>query len=317
MKKMKGYIKNYLKEVNENGFSLLELVVAVGILLVLTVGGLLAYNGITKNARVAAVQSAADEVYTGAVAYDSNGDDYKQAETEWNGSSKKGKDGEASITVSTVKNSIGAICASAEMTAHGITVNRGAGCEVEGEVDSGDGGATETPATPEPTVPPVPVENHFINTSTIWGSGRLNSNVEFDSFGRPIGSTGRTTVPSGDVEYSFDGTVYLNRSQFQQSVDFKQDSYTITVQSTNGRPMVLDVANSNLGNYKYQGTVGVAAVKHTFVVNNPSEVERYKLIFKFPNVKVGSTVARTIKPTLTYNIEGNTCFKSGCSLTFG
>jgi len=52
------------KSFHEDGFSLLELVVAVGILLVLTVGGLLAYNGITNNARQASVNNIADEIYT-------------------------------------------------------------------------------------------------------------------------------------------------------------------------------------------------------------------------------------------------------------
>ena len=67
-------VKNFRKAIAENadGFSLLELVVAVGILLVLTVGGLLAYSGITDNARNAAVQSAASEVYTSASAYEAD-----------------------------------------------------------------------------------------------------------------------------------------------------------------------------------------------------------------------------------------------------
>jgi len=72
-------IKQFLKKVeqrrttlNDDGFSLLELVVAVGILLVLTVGGLLAYSGITDNARNAAVSSAASEVYTAAASYEAD-----------------------------------------------------------------------------------------------------------------------------------------------------------------------------------------------------------------------------------------------------
>lgn len=67
-------VKDYRKAVAENsdGFSLLELVVAVGILLVLTVGGLLAYNGITDNARQAAVDSAASEIYVSASAYEAD-----------------------------------------------------------------------------------------------------------------------------------------------------------------------------------------------------------------------------------------------------
>lgn len=51
-------------EKNENGFSLLELVVAIGILLVLTVGGLIGYAQITDNARGAAQESAASEIAT-------------------------------------------------------------------------------------------------------------------------------------------------------------------------------------------------------------------------------------------------------------
>ena len=86
-------IENLLKKVAERreaakdaGFSLLELVVAVGILLVLTVGGLLAYNGITDNARTAAVQSAASEVFTSAAAYEADNrtdTNAVDAGTEW------------------------------------------------------------------------------------------------------------------------------------------------------------------------------------------------------------------------------------------
>lgn len=49
---------------DENGFSLLELVVAIGILLVLTVGGLIGYSAITDNARTAAATSAVSEAAT-------------------------------------------------------------------------------------------------------------------------------------------------------------------------------------------------------------------------------------------------------------
>jgi len=83
----------FLKERHErlkqdNGFSLLELVVAVGILLILTLGGLLAYNGITDNARNAAVQKAANEVYDTAMARHSGGDTGSptSADDDWNGS---------------------------------------------------------------------------------------------------------------------------------------------------------------------------------------------------------------------------------------
>lgn len=61
-------MKDFKKELDK-GFSLLELVVAVGILLVLTVGGLLAYNGIIGSARQAAVNNAAETVYNQAMIY--------------------------------------------------------------------------------------------------------------------------------------------------------------------------------------------------------------------------------------------------------
>lgn len=71
----------------DGGFSLLELVVAVGIILVLTVGGLVAYAGITKNSKQAAVNSAVDSVYTATIAYLNDGDDKTTVQTaaeEWN-----------------------------------------------------------------------------------------------------------------------------------------------------------------------------------------------------------------------------------------
>lgn len=52
---------------NEKGFSLLELVVAIGILLILTVGGLVGYSSITDNARTAAAESAASEISTSVI----------------------------------------------------------------------------------------------------------------------------------------------------------------------------------------------------------------------------------------------------------
>lgn len=51
-----------LNKKNDNGFSLLELVVSIGILLVLTVGGLIGYSAISDNAKQAAVERAASDV---------------------------------------------------------------------------------------------------------------------------------------------------------------------------------------------------------------------------------------------------------------
>lgn len=152
MRKKRGCVKSYLKEVNDDGFSLIELVVAVGILAILSVVGVVAYSKITENARVAAVNAAAAEVYKGAVAYDSNGDANaaEMVEQEWMDSSKKDKDGKASITVSVSEPSPGAFCVVAEMTERpDITASKGSGCDNTGN-GSENGNETEennSPAT--------------------------------------------------------------------------------------------------------------------------------------------------------------------------
>lgn len=75
---MKALFNNYFKDfdkANEGGFSLIELVVAVGVLLVLTVGGLIGYGAVVHNAKVAAVENAADEVLTAVMVHEANGAD--------------------------------------------------------------------------------------------------------------------------------------------------------------------------------------------------------------------------------------------------
>jgi type II secretory pathway pseudopilin PulG len=67
-------IRKYGVRVKENGFSMLEAVVVVGVLLALAVGGFLAYGQITENAKKASVETAASSVYTAALAAESDGD---------------------------------------------------------------------------------------------------------------------------------------------------------------------------------------------------------------------------------------------------
>lgn len=112
------------------------MVVAVGILAILSVVGIIAYSKITENAHVAAVEAAAADVYTGAVAYDNNGDDYTQAATDWMESS------DGSIAVGFDEDSSdGKICVVAEMPEYGIIAKKGAGCDEEGVVNPGNGGS--------------------------------------------------------------------------------------------------------------------------------------------------------------------------------
>lgn len=88
MKKIFAVLNTERLKNNDIGFSLLELVIAVGVLLILTLGGLLSYNGIINNARDAAVQKAANEVYETAMARYSAGDNGipADADDDWNNS---------------------------------------------------------------------------------------------------------------------------------------------------------------------------------------------------------------------------------------
>lgn len=68
----------------DKGFSLLELVIAVGVLMILTVIGLLTYRGITDSARQAAVNNAAETIYNRAMTYKTEGTTIQKAVEEWN-----------------------------------------------------------------------------------------------------------------------------------------------------------------------------------------------------------------------------------------
>lgn len=74
----------------ETGFSMLEAVVVVGVLLALAIGGFLSYGPIIKNAKLAKAKSAASEVYTAATVYQIDGDPQtkpQDALDNWNASS--------------------------------------------------------------------------------------------------------------------------------------------------------------------------------------------------------------------------------------
>lgn len=78
-------VKQRWTEDRENGFSLLELVIAIGIILVLTVGGLIGYGAVQENAKKAATQAAASEVATAALAFDTDGTNpAEDASAQWN-----------------------------------------------------------------------------------------------------------------------------------------------------------------------------------------------------------------------------------------
>lgn len=79
---------------NDDGFSLLELVTAVGILLILSVVGVSSYKAIQNNSRQSAINKAADEVYDKAFSTLVDGDastNPSQVQDEYNNSSQNVK----------------------------------------------------------------------------------------------------------------------------------------------------------------------------------------------------------------------------------
>jgi type II secretory pathway pseudopilin PulG len=64
---------------NKSGFSMLEAVVVVGVLLALAIGGFLSYGNIAENAKYAKVNSAASEVYTAVMVSKIDGDSTTKA----------------------------------------------------------------------------------------------------------------------------------------------------------------------------------------------------------------------------------------------
>ena len=80
---------------NEGGFSLIDVVITVAIIVALSVGGFVTYNGIVDNAKNAAVGAAADQVYTAAVVAQNDGvlegetqaEEFTKLQAEYNASS--------------------------------------------------------------------------------------------------------------------------------------------------------------------------------------------------------------------------------------
>lgn len=66
--------KTSFKSIKEDGFSLIDVVVTVAIIVALSVGGFIAYTGIVDNAKNAALSAAADQGYTAALVAINNGD---------------------------------------------------------------------------------------------------------------------------------------------------------------------------------------------------------------------------------------------------
>lgn len=128
----------------ETGFSMLEAVVVVGVLLALAVGGFLSYGPITDNAKMAKAKSAASEVYTGVLVAAVDG----EAETtpqkvidNWNASTDKIK-----VTLSVINAGSDDYCVSATIVESPSLTAQSGSCENVESLDPTTGGDP----TPEP-----------------------------------------------------------------------------------------------------------------------------------------------------------------------
>jgi len=74
----------------EGGFSLIDVVVTVAIIVALSVGGFIAYSGLVQNAKTAATEAAADQVYTASLVATNDGGigDIAKVQADYNASSK-------------------------------------------------------------------------------------------------------------------------------------------------------------------------------------------------------------------------------------
>lgn len=306
----------------DDGFSLLELVVAVGILLVLTVGGVLAYQGITNNARQAAVDKAASEAFTAAQAYrlDSRSDTVaKDVEAEWNGT-KKGD----SMNLEVLDSPTCLRVTATHERGQSAVRQEGEGCEGAGSENGGNEGEVVPPVVEEPA-PTIPAEHQFINassSSSTMDKVRIGNCLEIVPRGpivagaTPVYTTStKSSCSTSEGAYVGPGwyrtqtlAMVLVRDRFSQPIEFDNTKYTVTYSAANGANIRFEPSQSVMNNFKYQGTAGAYAKEHVFVVNNPSELETMSPVFRFQNSSPNLTI------NFTMEVEGSHLFRGGPKL---
>jgi beta-mannanase/type II secretory pathway pseudopilin PulG len=147
----------------ETGFSMLEAVVVVGVLLALAVGGFLSYGPITDNAKNASVRSAASSVYTAVMAAAFDGDSSTNPDDvvrDYNASTTKIKveildtaNLAAMTTAESKPNANGDFCIEATSLEKTSIKARMGSCD--GATSPAPGGDTVTPGNPAPALPAV------------------------------------------------------------------------------------------------------------------------------------------------------------------
>lgn len=124
-----------LQNNREDGFSLIELVVAIAVILVLTVGGLIGFGKHQANARLAMVEAAAQQTAKGALAYETGGTGSAEDAVEaYNGSAKTD-----SVKVSLDRRDNGCMRFVATYTGHDEEAVRSINCGTDEDLSNDDG----------------------------------------------------------------------------------------------------------------------------------------------------------------------------------
>lgn len=198
MSKSFNKVRQYFRELNrlETGFSMLEAVVVVGVLLALAVSGFIAYGAITDNAKTAGVKSAASEVHTGVVSASIDGDSGTQPQDvidNWNASTKQIKveiipptAGETSLN--------GDFCVQAtNVDSPDITAREGNCSDVASGSDPGAGNGGNTGSKPD-----IPAGAIYVDSIT-------SDSASFDFFGYGLVTDTTATQGWGTPESYDDG----------------------------------------------------------------------------------------------------------------
>lgn len=143
----------------ETGFSMLEAVVVVGVLLALAVGGFFSYGSITKNAKMAAAKSAVSSVYTSILIAQSDGDpstNESQVVDQFNASNNQFY---AEILPTGTEATVPAMSTTAKPTTENDFCVRVTNLKAKDILaEKGQCPATSGPTSPTPTATPTPTD---------------------------------------------------------------------------------------------------------------------------------------------------------------
>jgi len=235
-------------DLNQDGFSLLELVIAVGILLILSVGGVSAYGSMQDNADDAALDQAAQMVYDAAVAYDVDDNDrttYKQAKDDYDRSKSKGSDGKSNagtreITITIDKDeTTGVITVTASMGDKSKTIAPSNGTNPGETPDPGDG----------TTLPPIQdALTSFTlrcdsTTSGLMPVSGLQSGAEVHIQESNSPSTFRKLEQISYLDYVFDLYNKQSPGMFETKEELRDTLNNVYAPSSKGEPYVAYMGN--------------------------------------------------------------------------